>query len=61
MRNKKYVTHRSKGLVNLLPPPLQKTPKFSEYMDIIPIKMLTLKILGFWKIQFTNTLLIALL
>lgn len=43
IRNKKYVIHRFKGLVNPLPPTPQKTPKFSEYMDIYPSRCLPLK------------------
>lgn len=59
MKNKKQVTHRFKGLVNPLPtPPNQKILPVYGY---ISIKMPTLKILESWKIQFTNTLLIALL
>jgi len=59
MRNKKYVTYRFKGLVNLMPPPPnQKILRIDVH---ISINMLILKISESWKIQFTNTLLIALL
>lgn len=54
-----YVTHRFKGLVNLMPPPPnQKILRIDVH---ISINMLILKISESWKIQFTNTLLIALL
>lgn len=59
MRNKKYVTHRFKELVNLLPPPPNQ--KILRIYVRISINMLTLKISESRKIQFTNTLLIALL
>lgn len=42
MRNKKYVTHRFKELVNPLPHPPKKL-KNSDYMDIHPSKCLPLK------------------
>ena len=59
MRNKKYVTHGFKGLVNLMPPP--QTKKILRIDVHISIDMLILKIAESWKIQFTNTLFIALL
>lgn len=41
--------------------PTPEKPKILQIYGYVSIKMLTLKILESWKIQFTNTLLIALL